>query len=83
MLPEMVPRRWLTRSIRPKRARLLGIEMLDVYCGSANRRRDGVEECTETSVHRERLLKYEALISPCRTEHATETGGYWPASGGQ
>jgi hypothetical protein len=54
----------LLRSIRPKRTTLLGAEMLDFYYGSANRRWDGIEECTETRGHRERLLEFKALISP-------------------
>jgi hypothetical protein len=69
-----------------RRATLLGIGMLDFSCGSANRRRDGVEECTETLGHRERLLKYKAMISPgphgaCDGNGRILAGVRWPMVG--
>jgi hypothetical protein len=61
--------------------------MLDCYCGSANRRRHGVEECIETLGRRWRLLKYRALISPgphgaCDGYGRILAGVPWPMVGG-
>jgi hypothetical protein len=57
-------RRSIRLSIRPTRAILQGVRMLDFYCGLAQGGRDGVEECIEILGHCKRLLQYKTLISP-------------------
>jgi hypothetical protein len=67
-------------------ATLRGIWMRDFYCGSAQRRRDVVEECIETLGHRKRLWKYRALISHgphaiCNGHGRISTRVRWPVVG--